>query len=65
MKKVAGRCKVIRALPDGQRVSVGVFSDVVEARKVIAALSEYWPGDYRILPAALREQSAELGTGAF
>jgi hypothetical protein len=41
--------KIVRELPDGQRVLVGSFEDVNEARKRIAALSEYWPGDYVIV----------------
>lgn len=41
--------KIVRALPDGQRVLVGSFEDVNEARKCVAAFSEYWPGDYVII----------------
>ncbi len=55
VKTPAESYKVIRALPDGQRVSVGTFRDVEEARKVIVALSEYWPGDYRILQPSFGE----------
>ncbi len=40
--------KIVRTLPDGQRVLIGTFKDVAEARKQIAAFSEYWPGDYTI-----------------
>jgi hypothetical protein len=40
---------VVRALPDGQRVSVGTFGNEKEARRIIDSLSEYWPGDYQIL----------------
>ena len=36
-------------LPDGQRVLIGTFEDVSEARKRVAAFSEYWPGDYAIV----------------
>jgi hypothetical protein len=41
--------KIVRDLPDGQRVLVGSFKNVNEARKRIATLSEYWPGDYTIV----------------
>jgi hypothetical protein len=41
--------KVMCTLPDGQRVLVGDFKDVNEARKLVAGLSEYWPGDYSIV----------------
>lgn len=43
------RYKIVRTLPDGQRVLIGTFEDVSEARKRIAAFSEYWPGDYTIV----------------
>jgi hypothetical protein len=39
---------VVRTLPDGQQVMIGTFEDVSEARKRVAAFSEYWPGDYAI-----------------
>jgi len=39
--------RIVRELPDGQRVLIGTFEDVREAR--IAAFSEYWPGDYVIV----------------
>jgi hypothetical protein len=42
--------KIIRTLPDGQRVLIGTFTDAGEARKRVAAFSEYWPGDYVIVP---------------
>ena len=42
--------KIVRTLPDGQRVLIGTFEDVSEARKRVAAFSEYWPGDYVIVP---------------
>ena len=48
--------KIIRTLPDGQRVLIGTFEDVREAR--IAAFSEYWPGDYVIVPP-IYEQRAD------
>jgi hypothetical protein len=41
---------IVRTLPDGQRVLIGTFGDVGDARKRIAAFSEYWPGDYVIVP---------------
>ena len=41
--------KIVRTLPDGQRVLIGTFENVDEARKRVAALSEYWPGDYVIV----------------
>jgi hypothetical protein len=44
-----GHYKIVRTLPDGQRVLVGSFEDVNEARKRIEALSKYWPGDYVIV----------------
>jgi hypothetical protein len=40
--------KVVRTLPDGQQVLIGTFSEMGEARKRVAAFSEYWPGDYAI-----------------
>jgi organic hydroperoxide reductase OsmC/OhrA len=30
------------------RALIGTFEDVTEARKKVAAFSEYWPGDYTI-----------------
>jgi hypothetical protein len=59
MKSIDGSYKVIRVQPDGQKVSVGAFSNVREAKRVIAALSEYWPGDYRILQPPLHDKTAE------
>ena len=50
--------KVVRALPDGQRVSVGTFRNEKEARSIIESLSEYWPGDYRILQPSPQEHEA-------
>jgi len=41
--------RIVRELPDGQRVLIGTFEDVREARKRVAAFSEYWPGDYVIV----------------
>lgn len=55
--------KVVRALPDGQRVPVGTFDDVKDARKIVERLSEYWPGDYRILQPD--SQGGELGCKRF
>jgi hypothetical protein len=46
---VEGSYKIVRTLPDGQRILVGSFEDVNEARKRIEALSKYWPGDYVIV----------------
>jgi hypothetical protein len=51
--------KVVRALPDGQRVPVGTFGDVKDARKIVETLSEYWPGDYRIVQPD--SQGGEVG----
>jgi hypothetical protein len=50
--------KVVRTLPDRQRVLIGTFADVSEARKRVAAFSEYWPGDYVIVPP-IYEQRAD------
>jgi hypothetical protein len=41
--------KIVRELPDGQRVLVGSFEDVDEATKHLAALSEFWPADYVVV----------------
>jgi hypothetical protein len=41
--------KVERTQPDGQRVPVGTYKNVDEARKQIAAFSEFWPGEYVIV----------------
>ena len=49
MESTVAVIKVIRELPDGQSVSVGAYESVREARRMIESLSEYWPGDYRIL----------------
>lgn len=59
MENVLELYKVERALPDGQLVRVGTFTDVQEARKIVEGLSEYWPGDYRILQA----DSPDAGAG--
>jgi hypothetical protein len=40
--------KIVRTLPDGQKVLIGTFADVSDASKKVAAYSEYWPGDYTI-----------------
>jgi hypothetical protein len=50
--------KIVRTLADGQRVLIGTFEDVSEARKRVAAFSEYWPGDYVIVPP-IYEQRAD------
>ena len=55
MESMVAVFKVIRELPDGQRVLVGAYGDVREARKMIESLSEYWPGDYRILRLGSRD----------
>lgn len=50
METIAERpYKIVRRLPDGQRMLIGTFEDVGEARKRVAAFSEYWPGDYVIV----------------
>lgn len=50
METIAERpYKIVRRLADGQRVLIGTFEDVGEARKRVAAFSEYWPGDYVIV----------------
>jgi len=49
MENVLELYKVERALPDGQVVPLGTFTDVQEARKIVEGLSEHWPGDYRIV----------------
>ncbi len=46
--------KVERTQPDGQRVPVGTFKDVEEAKQQIAAFSEFWPGEYVIVRAWVR-----------
>jgi hypothetical protein len=51
--------KIVRALPDGQRVLIGTYEDMREAKKRIADFSEYWPGDYVIVPPTY-EQRADL-----
>jgi hypothetical protein len=62
MKTAVELYKVIRALPDGQDVAVGAFEDVREARRIIQTLSEYWPGDYRILQPGSQDRKFELPT---
>lgn len=52
--------KVIRVLPDGQDLAVGAFHDVREARRIIETLSEFWPGDYRILQSRSQGREIEL-----
>jgi len=49
--------KIVRTLPDGQRVLIGTFEDVSEARKRVAAFSEYWPGDYVIVPPIYEQRT--------
>jgi hypothetical protein len=44
--------EIVRTLEDGQRVQVGTFKDLDEARGLVAALSEYWPGGYSIVPSS-------------
>jgi hypothetical protein len=50
--------EVVRTLEDGQRVQVGTFQELSEARGLIASLSEYWPGGYSIVPSSKQERSA-------
>jgi hypothetical protein len=51
MEPIAKRLyKIVRTLADGQRVLIGTFEDESETRKRVAAFSEYWPGDYVIVP---------------
>jgi len=58
--------KVVRALPDGQHVSVGTFRNEKEARRIIESLSEYWPGDYRILqPSSQQYEAADESRSSF
>jgi hypothetical protein len=59
MKSTAERrFKVLRNLPEGEPVLVGTFDDVNEARNRIAAFSEYWPGDYVIVPPKYEHQAS-------
>ena len=60
MENVLELYNVERAMPDGQLVRVGTFTDVQKAREIVEGLSEYWPGDYRILQA----DSPHAGVGA-
>ena len=48
--------KVVRTLPDGERLLVGTFEDANEARKRVAAFTEYWPGDYVIVPPTYEQR---------
>lgn len=41
--------ELVRTLPDGQSVPIGVFGNLNEAKKRLMAFSEYWPGDYVIV----------------
>jgi len=50
--------EVIRTLADGQTVQVGTFQKLSEARGLIAALSEYWPGGYSIVPSSKEKRAA-------
>jgi hypothetical protein len=49
--------KIVRTLQDGQRVQVGTFRDLSEAKGLVAALSEYWPGGYSIVPSSTEKRS--------
>jgi hypothetical protein len=53
--------KVERTLPDSQRVLIGIFEGVSEARKRVAAFSEYWPGDYVIVPRDYERRAHRQG----
>ena len=56
---IEGSCKaykIVRTLEDGQRVQVGIFEDVNKARGLVAALSEYWPGGYSIVPSSSQQR---------
>lgn len=55
---VERRYKVLRKLPDGEQLLIGRFEDMNEARRRVAAFSEYWPGDYVIVPPKY-EQAAD------
>ena len=48
--------KVVRTLLDGQQVLIGTFAQMSEARKRVAAFSEYWPGDYRVVQPRAEER---------
>ena len=50
--------KIVRTLPDGERVLIGTFSDLCAARKQVAAFSEYWPGDYVIVLPDYEQRAA-------
>ncbi len=43
------RYQIVRVLEDGARIAVSSLEDPEEARKLIASLNEFWPGDYSIL----------------
>jgi hypothetical protein len=40
--------KVVRILEDGQEVFVAGHKNLTEAERLVASLSECWPGDYLI-----------------
>ena len=50
--------EIVRTLEDGQRVQVATFQDLSEARGLVAALNEYWPGGYSIVPSRSEKCSA-------
>lgn len=54
--------KVVCTLKDGQRVPVASFEALGEARRLVAALSGYWPNDYAILNGNGAEHDL-IGTG--
>jgi hypothetical protein len=56
-RRVERPYKIVRTLPNGQRVLIGTFEDVSEARKRVAAFSEYWPGDYVIVPPTYEQRA--------
>ena len=48
--------EVVRKLEDGQSVPVGTFQRLSEARGLVAALSEYWPGGYSIVRSRVEKR---------
>jgi hypothetical protein len=49
-RRIEKRYKIVRVLEDGERIPVSSLEDADEARRLIASLNEYWPGNYSMIP---------------
>jgi hypothetical protein len=48
-RRIEKRYKIVRVLEDGERIPVSSLEDADEARRLIASLNEYWPGNYSMI----------------